>query len=117
MKLSEKELSELKSSKSETVKKLFSFYKRIVDGDFYEAYVASIIQFDSYLSDLRNNPQCLNSEDKGFERSILVMKGMRELLEGINYLRIQLTADQQDEAKREAVTLYDKARQMIKEKE
>lgn len=117
MKLTEKEIAELKSSESETVKKLFKFYARIVDGDCYEAYVSSIIQFDSFLFDLKNNPQSLKSEDKGFERSLLIMKAMRELIDGINYLRIQLTDDQQVDAKREAVTLYDKARQLIAKKE
>lgn len=117
MKLTEKEIAELKSSKSETVKKLFKFYTRITNGDFYEAYVSSITQFDAFLDDLKNNPQSLKSEDKGFERSLLVMKGMRELMEGINYLRIQLTDEQQVDAKREAVTLYDKARQILADKE
>jgi hypothetical protein len=117
MKLSESEIKELKNSKSEAVKKLLKFYQRIIEGDVYEAYISSTVQFDTFLSDLKFNPQSVMSEDKGFERSLLIMKCMKEMIENINYLRIQLSDDQQKEAKREAVTLYDKARQILANKE
>lgn len=107
-----KDIRELEAINNHTVHKIVAWFKRIEEGEHYGLYVGALTQLQTYADDLKNNPQRIkgNKNEKGFEQAMLVMKNIKELNENINYLRIQLSSENQVKGKREATTLFDKAR-------